>query len=319
MRSLPFLTFVPFLLAGCSGAPDSDLLGAPGPVTSTDDAGADTGADVVLLPDVGPCSAGSCGLTVPAGFRVVTYADTRKDACPQGTSTLDVVVDPVAGDGTCGCACNVTVQPDCNKGGIARGYDFYTNTAACNSTGYALAAGGGACGTFGGNTLQLGNHISSTPPGPTGGACSFDAKPDTSKVKAKEARLCDAPPDCAGALCSAGRVCIAQDGDVACPKAFATRTLVGAAPKVACEACGACTLEATCTGTLSLFSDSACAQGQLDLPADGQCAARPSAANGKLYASYSYKGTAKAGCAGTPPTSKATVGLDKPTTVCCAN
>jgi hypothetical protein len=191
---------------------------------------------------------------------------------------------------------------------------------ACNSTGYALTAGGGACGTFGGSTLQLGNHISTTAPAATGGACSYDPKADTSKVKATEGRLCDAPPGCAGTLCSAGRVCIAQDGDVACPSGFANKTVVGAAPKVACEACGACAVEATCTGTLSLFSDGACAQGQLDLPADGQCAVRPSAANGKLYSSYSYKGTVKAaGCAGTAPASKATVGLDKPTTVCCAN
>jgi hypothetical protein len=319
MRSFPYFTIVSFLLAGCSGAPDSDLLGPTGPDTNTGDAGADTGSDVVMLPDAGPCNAGSCGLTVPAGFRVVGFADSRKDACPQGATTLDLVADPIAADGACTCACNVTTQPDCTKGGIARGYDFYTSTAACNSSGYALTANGGACGTFGGSTLQLGTHVSSTPPPPTGGACSYDAKGDASKVKAKEVRLCDAPPSCAGSLCSAGRVCVAQDGDVACPKEFATKTLVGA-PKVACEACGACTLEAACTGTLSLFSDGACAQGQLDLPADGQCAARPSAANGKLYSSYSYKGTVKAaGCAGTAPASKATVGLEKPTTVCCAN
>jgi len=320
MRSPTLLLLAPLLLAACSGAPDSELFGPSGSNPSSDDAGTDTGADVVVLPDAGPCTPSSCGLTVPTGFRLVGYADSRKDACPQGTSTRDVVADPVAGDGTCSCACNVTTQPDCTKGGIARGYDFYTNSVACNSTGYALTANGGACGTFGGSTLQLGTHISSTPPPAAGGACSYDAKADPSKVKAKEARLCDAPPQCGAALCSAGRVCVAQDGDVACPKEFANKTLVGAAPKIACDACGACAVEATCTGTLSLFTDGACAQGQLDLPADGQCAARPSAANGKLYSSYAYKGTVKtAACAGTAPASKAMVDLDKPITVCCAN
>lgn len=320
MRSLPLLALLPLVLAACSGAPDTDLFASPGVVPPVDDdAGADAGADVAVLPDAGPCTSEACGLTVPSGFRVVAYAASRKDACPKGTTTRDVVADPVASDGTCSCACNITTQPDCSKGGIARGYDFYNSTIACNSTGYALNANGGACGTFGGNTLQLGNHISTAAPGPTGGACSYDATSDATKVTAKEARLCDAPAGCAGALCSAGNVCVAQDGDVACPAAFAKKTLVGAAPKVTCGACGAsCTVDATCTGTLSLFSDGACTNDKLDLPADGQCAARPSAANGKLYSSYAYKGTVKAACAGTAPPSAATVGLDKPVTVCCA-
>jgi hypothetical protein len=104
-------------------------------------------------------------------------------------------------------------------------------------------------------------------------------------------------------------------GSQSCPSGYPARHLVGTDVSYTCSACP-CTVNATCEGTMQLFTDGMCMMGQKDIPADGMCHAGPGNAS---YNSYKYVGTVKsqacqAGPA-PPPSGLALVGEE---TVCCA-
>lgn len=303
------------VVAACGGAADTSLLGDGGGGGGGGDGGG--GTDGVAPEGGGNCDVSKCA-NVPAGFRVVSMVDPNA-ACPNGFDTSDLVTAPVASDGACTCACNVTTQPDCNTGPITRSLDQGT-TPTCNYQATTFQANGGACSPIN-NTLYLSYpHYATNAPPPSGGSCQYDATVDTQKITSSKARLCAPPTSCPGAVCTGANVCVAQDGDVACPGDFPKKTLVGTSASADCSACGgSCSVAGQCTGTLSFFTDQACTQGKVDFTADGTCGANPSS-SGTGYTYYQWTGSVKgATCGGTAPTSTATAKLDGETTVCCKN
>jgi len=296
---------------GCGGAEDSPLL--DGGSSATDSGG---GGDVITTPDTGnPCDVAKCA-TIPSGFHAVRLADANA-SCPSNWTSMNAVTNPAAPDGTCTCSCNVTQNPSCNSGQIFRYLDD-TMGPTCGTQASTLPANGGNCAQIG-NTLYLNHgHYEVNPPPAQGGACTYDAKLDSNKVTATPTLVCAPPASCQGAICDGGAVCVASDGDVACPSDFPTKTLVGQSATATCGACaGACLTTGTCTGTLSFFTDQQCQAGKVDFTANAVCASNPASTTTPYY-SYLYKGQLQTStCAGQAPPSAATASLDQPRTVCC--
>ena len=302
--------FVAFA-AACGGAPDDPLIGDDGGVTTSDSSVNDGSGGDAPVTDTGTCAI-TCA-TIPDGFRPVRLADGK--ACPSNWTTTPVVGSPVAGDGTCTCGCNVTQAPSCEGGDITR-YGDQTANATCATQATTVVATA-AC-TYLGEYLQLYfSHYLVSPPPAQGGTCEFDSATDTSKITSTTGLLCEPPTSCAGQICNGGAVCVAQDGDVACPSGFATKTLVGASTNATCGACtGTCTPTTTCNGKLAFFTDANCTQGEVDQSADGTCDANGSADVYVDYAMFTPAPTTPT-CGGTPTPPTAVTSLTSPTTVCC--
>jgi hypothetical protein len=319
MRKLIFISFsiIGGVLA-CSGADTVDVLS---PSANNPDNGVDGSTADGSQPKTdggNACDPSKCNINVPQGWKLATASKDRTAACPDGWKTTDVVADPVADPAACSCGCNVTQQPDCPGGAVTRNLDPGTNTCSQAATTLQVT-GGGLCDPFNNFFIMLqGKAYQTIPPKAKGGACQFDAKADTSKVKTVDGRVCEPPPSCQGDICKMAQICVMQDGDVACPSDFSNKRLIGAAPKVECAACsGPCDVKGDCSGTLSMYTDKTCTQGKIDFTADGNCDPAPNG-NNLQYQAASYTGAVKnAGCAQTPPTSAPTVKLDQPMTVCC--
>lgn len=311
MKSLLALGFAfCFVGVACGGASDSPLQGSDGG-NNGGDSGNGGGGDGG---NVGPCDA-KCGVNVPNGFTLMLPLQDRAKNCPNNFPSHDVVGDPMVAADACSCSCNVSQMPDCSQGSIFRNYDL-SNSPMCNGMARTLMAKPG-CNFLQNPVQPNGTHYSANMP-PTGGSCSFDAKAADNKLVARQARLCDVPANCQGAVCGAQNVCVTTMGDVACPMTFPNKTLVGSSAHIECSACGACELEASCSGTLSLFTDQNCTTQKTDYPVDGTCNTN-SVAN-TAFLSFSYTGkVAKAGCGGPTPTSMGTAALEMPQTVCCTN
>src|SRR5947209_19440208 len=146
-----FLGSAVAIAVACGGADESPLLDAG---TTGDDGGAGTDGN---SKDVSPLDVANCEptcATIPQGFRAVRLADA-KTTCPNGWASLDGVTNPVAASDACSCSCNITQQPDCSTGKIARALDD-TTSATCGTAATTFVATGSAC-TGIGNTLVL-NH-----------------------------------------------------------------------------------------------------------------------------------------------------------------
>ena len=298
------------IAASCGGAADDPLLDSDGGSTSNDastgDAISDGKSDGAQTCDV------TC-VTVPDGFRPVRLGGS---SCPQSWTSTSVVSSPTAGDGTCTCACNVTQPPSCYGGDILR-YGDQLTTATCTTQASTIQATQ-ACTALGIAIELLYDHYQVDPPPPQGGTCEFDSTSDSTKVTTTSGMLCEPPSSCAGEICDGGGVCVAQDGDVACPTAFPTKTLVGTSVAAQCGACGGtCTPQTTCDGTLEFFSDSACTMDETDQTADGVCKDNPDLNAGPFYYSEFVPAPTTPTCQGTPTPPTATLQLNSPTTVCC--
>jgi hypothetical protein len=311
MRSFFAFVFFASVAAACSGAGDNPLGGGGGGGGSDGGGGGDGGGGSDS--GLGPCDA-KCGVNVPNGFKLVAASPDRQQACPQGWTSHDVVGGAMLMDGACSCACNVSQQPTCSTGSIMRSLDQGTNPS-CGTPATTITLTGQACSTLPSYISAYGSHYSATLE-PAGGACSWDTKPDPQKLMAREARMCDVPDNCQGAVCGAKNVCVVTDGDLACPMTFPVKSLIGASASIECTACAACKLQATCTGTLSLYTDYQCMAGKTDYPVDGSCNKNPSQ-NTNFFA-FGFQGSlGKTDCSGPAPTSTGTAKLQQPQTLCC--
>lgn len=301
--------FGALLVAACGGAPDSGLLGGDGGATDgTPGDGATDGAsgDSATNCDVTRCAA------IPAGFHPLRLSD-GKAPCPGDWTSTPVVASPVAADGTCTCDCNVTKAPTC--GDITR-YGDVTTTPSCTAQ-LTTFPSQTTCTAINGSLYLQYYHYQVTALPAQGGACEFDAHTDTSKVTSTSMLLCQPPDKCVGEICG-GDVCVAQDGDVACPAGFPTKTLVGASASATCGTCGGtCAPKTTCGGTLGFYTDAQCTQGEVDFPTDATCDANNDI-NAGPFTYYELKPTTSTPtCGGTPTLPTATTSLDTPSTVCC--
>ncbi len=313
MRSAVIFLASSTIVLACGGV-DGGIIGGDDDSGGGNSDGGGGGNDARPIEGGPNCDISKCA-AAPDGFHAVRPAGA-KATCPDGWASAVVVSNPIVGDGACTCGCNVTTPPTCNTGDITRYLDG-TGTATCGTQGYTFPAAS-ACTAMGVALYLNQYHYSVTGPAAVGGVCAFDATPDTSKVTSTASQLCAPPTSCPGAICNDnGPVCVAQDGDVACPPAFPTKTVVGASATADCSACsGACAVSATCSGKFSTFTDGACSMNEVDFTADGTCVANPTSNVGPYYY-YEYAGSvASAACKGSA-TSTGTGKLDGTSTVCC--
>jgi hypothetical protein len=258
-----------------------------------------------------------CPDPVPAGWVRVGYAPDRSTPCPSGFIQADITTDAVLQADACVCGnCQVTTQPSCDSGEIKT---YNTSPSGnCKEAGVTFAnSPAGQCA----NILQDGSAISpessfgATPPPPVGGACSRAALLDTSKIQWAEGRLClPMATTCDSEVCAgipSFSECVLADGDNQCPAPFSTRYVTGTDDNVKCEACG-CTLNSTCQGTLTLYTDKTCTAGGFELSVDGLC--YPLNSNTSYY-TYKYTGEVKLIKCADAPTIKAN--FIPAQTICC--
>lgn len=312
MRWLFPSVFAASILVACSGAGDNPLAGDGGNNGNVDSGGGGSDGGGTADAGLGPCDA-KCGINVPNGFKLVAMVD-RNAACPQGFAQHDVVAEPKLTDGACSCSCNVAQKPTCSTGTVLRTTD-QTVSPACNVNATTITLTGQNCSTLPQAITASGSHYAATL-APSGGACTWDGKADPQKLTTRDSRTCDVPANCQGSVCGAKSICVATDGDLACPPTFPAKTLIGASAGIECSACGACKLEATCGGTLSLFTDFQCNTGKTDYPVDGSCNKNP-AQNVTFYA-FGFQGSlGKSDCSGPAPMAAGTAKLVQPQTLCC--
>lgn len=266
-----------------------------------------------------PC-AGSpedCATPVPTGWQRVGYAGNRTNSCTAGFTALDLLADPEALTDACSCAadCTITEQPDCSKGAVAISHGTSLN---CDSSGPEfLNANPGGCNDDIDPSFFLYKSIKATPPPPIGGACAIAGAANSDGVSSTEARVC-VPEDaaCEADLCGTEGLfteCILTKGAKQCPDGpYSVRHRLGTAPNLTCSACG-CSLGATCTGTLTLYSDATCTGTSTTRPVNDTCVQ----STGTSVGSYTYTGAVEAlTCAPAGP-SKPTLKMSNPQTVCC--
>jgi hypothetical protein len=321
-------------LASCSLTTSLDGYSGGGGATGDDggttaDGGTTTTDDGGLLGDsalvVDGCDSTGC-FDMPPGFSLVAFGASAKGAaCPAGFGTpTDTVEGPTFSNGACTCACTTGTAPSCPSGTLTGGYDTdgsgmcgstttpIPNPTVCNTTGFL--------GPFATN-----NEHSYSPPAATGGTCNASATKDSSKLSYdSQGRVCEATtlPQCGTKVCPPAAaapfgVCIASDGDVACPSLFPNKHLVGTSASFTCGSGCGCSATASCQGKLEYFDTADCSGGvSFTLTVDGTC--RSTATDGGTFGSHKYTAFAPAniGCSKSGSSSPSAT-LNNTTTVCC--
>jgi hypothetical protein len=278
-----------------------------------------------------PGGSGPSCLAVPAGWSLVAFSASQAAPCPAGFDTRGDVVEGPSAAGACGCgACSVTTPPTCTSGPLPVSYDYDTTPTA--GTCYMTASPSplsnsppGACLT----DIYQGDYSSydaryDAPPA-SGGACAAPGVSNSGGVMyAGRDRVCEssspASAGCMGNVCrpmvSGGyQACVAIAGEAACPPGpLAVAHYVGASAAATCPDCG-CAVTATCSGTITLYTDAACKKAGTSL-ATGVC----KFVGNQAYKAYVYAGGSpqKVACQATPSSAGPVVSLVSETTVCCA-
>jgi len=261
----------------------------------------------------------------------VAFSASQAAPCPAGFDTSGDVVEGPSAAGACSCgACSVTSPPTCTAGPVPVSYDYDTTAAA--GTCYMTASPSplsnsppGACLT----DIYQGDYSTydaryDAPPA-SGGACAAPGVSNAGGVTyAGRDRVCEssspASAGCTGNVCrpmvSGGyQACVAIAGDAACPSGpLSVAHHVGASAQATCPDCD-CTVTAACSGTITLYTDTACKKGGTSL-ATGVC----QFVGDEAFKAYVYTGASpqKVACQATPPSSGPVVSLVSEATVCCA-
>ncbi len=308
------------------GHPDATAPGNPIPDASND-------APKAVPPPPGACpnDAAPC-IGVPSGWTLVAFAPAQASPCPTGFETApsqDLVEGPSAAN-ACSCgACTVTQQPSCAAGAINVMYDE-DFSGTCGTVAMPSPLGNspaGACGT----DIYQGSYatfdVKYAAPPPSGGTCTapgmasgngavtYASRDRLCQPNSAQAENCDAgfcQPDLSGPYAG----CIEAPGDVACPPGpLSVAHKVGTSASVSCADC-ACVVSGTCSGTLTLYTDTACKKAPYAISTD-VCVSVSSAAT---YKAYQYTGgkTKTVTCEAAAPGAAQNVALAGEQTVCCA-
>ena len=299
------------LLAGGCLFPDLGLLeGGDGGLDATTDAPADASVDVLgdigEIPDVAlPGCDGACG--APAGFTPVLFALDQKTSCPTGTTTLNGAADPSLG-AACACDCKVTQPPSCLP--MVFTHEIGDTQNACSSVSSYLPTLDGGCTDAGATGLHAYWSIA-PPPVTAAGTCTSTPADNPSAASATASRLClDTTCQATCAATTGFMTCFVASGDVSCPNGLTAHHAGNIA--VSCGSCSSCSVGGSCGGTVTLYSDNACASKLSAIGVDGGCAATNGTTLGSLRYSPSIVGQT---C--TPGTTTGSVSLQQELTVCC--
>jgi len=252
----------------------------------------------------------ACALTPPAGFTVVALAGDRSAGCGDGLVAIDLVTDPVAAAAACTCgSCAVTATPSCNTGSFSNFYD--EGGGACGSVSANVRPANTGCNTDDGFFVSHARAGVPPPSGPT--ACTAPVTPHANEVTSKPIRVCAPKPGADDCVCKAAapyRKCLRAPGDVSCPASAPNKKLAGTRVTAVCGTCP-CTATATCTGTVTFYSDNGC-MNVIATINEKECKTTPDGAN---FSSLRWNGTAAVACnVAKAPTAAA---LTEPTTICC--
>jgi hypothetical protein len=279
-----------------------------------------------------PCSKSAAGcVAVPAGWSLVAFAPGQASSCPTGfdaSPSQDVVEGPSA-PGGCSCdTCSVSQPPSCAAGSIAVTYDS-TTVGVCDKTANPSPLGNSPAGSCGTDLFQ-GDYssyvIQYAAPPPSGGSCTAHGVPTPSALTyASRDRVC-APDSPKAASCDGGTchpdlsgpyaACIAAPGAVACPPGpLSVQHEVGTSGSFSCADC-ACSVTSSCSGTLTLYTDTACKKGPYAI-STGVCVGISSAATYRAY-QYTAGSPTNIGCQAGAPGAAQSVTLTGPQTICCA-
>jgi hypothetical protein len=287
-------------------------------------------------PESGPTVSDSCTnvtgpcVAVPSGWTLVAFAPAQSAACPAGfdaAPSQDVFEGPNAAT-ACSCGgCTVTQDPTCAAGSIAVHFDS-DSSQTCGSVANPSPLSNSPAGTCLTDIYQ-GSYaiydVQYTAPAPSGGVCSAPGVPNGNAVTyASKDRICQLndpqAASCANGACkpvlSGSYVaCIASPGHVACPAGpLSVAHDVGSSASFTCADC-ACSIAATCSGTLTLYSDSSCNATGVSV-ATGVCTGVSRAS----VKAYKYVGAAPmgVGCMAGAPGGAQNVALSGEQTICCA-
>jgi hypothetical protein len=224
----------------------------------------------------------------------------------------------------------VTTPPSCATGALSGYYDY--NTTAYAGTCYApdempLLSNDppGTCLTDVHQGPYTTFDVRYNAPAPTGGVCSAPGVPNSGALTySARDRVCApnnvAAMNCSGTSCSPSltasyEACIVAPGNVACPPGpYTVAHEVGSSGSFSCADC-ACKITSTCSGTLTLYTDTNCQKGAYPI-ATGVCV---DASGSGTFEAYEYKASppTKVSCqAGAPGAGN--IALVDPETVCCA-
>jgi hypothetical protein len=307
-----------------AGVKDSG--GAPrpydgGPMTSLHDAGTDA-CD-------GSSACDQPAIDVPAGWSLVAFATMQAASCPAGfddVAPTDVIEGPTAA-GACSCgACQITTAPTCASGVVNVTYDNANSAYAgtCNQVANPSPLSNSPAGTCLTDIYQ-GSYatydVRYAAPAPSGGACNAPGVKNTGGITyAGRDRLCTVAASCSGAACGANlpapyQACIAADGDVACPAGpWSAAHHVGTSTSFDCASC-TCAVSATCSGTLTLYTDKTCTKSPYAVSTD-VCVGISSSAT---FTAYKYAGAApkNVACQVTGTPAMPDLALVGEQTICC--
>lgn len=293
-----------------------------------------------------PCTTANGCYVIPAGgWQLVPFATYTSTApsCPTGFTNAppNNLVEGPNLSSLCSCGTCSVMGPATCTGAVSDFYDIRFGGGAAGSCGTAgmpaqnSNSPAGQCGTdlYNGGTgigdLSYKNlDLKYVTPTTVTGQCTSKGTATTSPSYAETDRSCTADNaqsgGCNGNQCTPGfaspfQVCVAKTGVQTCPGApFTAQHLVGTSVTFTCTDCG-CGVTGTCSGgTMKLFTDNACKNGELDVPADGTC--HDPSAGSDSYGSYQYVANAPSNvsCQSSGSSDPQNATLANEQTICCA-
>jgi hypothetical protein len=270
-------------------------------------------------------------VVVPSGWSLVALASAQTAACPGGfdvAPSQDLFEGPSAAGG-CSCSdCTVTQPPTCAAGAINVLYDTdFSGTCGTVAKPSPLSnSPAGACLT----DIYQGSYalydVNYAAPPPSGGACSAPGIANAASVTySSKDRVCQLndpqAASCVSGICKPDvsgsyAACIASPGHVACPSAtLSVAHYLGSDASFTCADCP-CSFTGTCSGTLTLYTNTMCTTGAYAISTD-VCVGISSRST---FNAYKYAGgkAMVSGCKAGAPAAPENIALAGEQTVCCA-
>lgn len=287
----------------------------------------------------GPCDGAPGCVSVPLGWSLVAFAPDQTTGCPAGFTTPTNLVESPNAASACTCgSCGVTGQPSCASGTVGVYYDYVgLGAGACGTPGMVPQLNNdpaGACGS--GSDVYHGDYsrfdVAYVPPPSTGGSCSAPGSGSGKVTYGARDRTCvpssAQSAGCYGSLCAPSlsspySACIMQSGTTTCPPGpLGVLHLAGTGASFGCSDCS-CSVSATCTGSITLYTDSKCTKPGVTIPANGSCnriSSLPNSANTTTFGAYIYTPDPPASvqCTASGSSSAENVALQNTVTICCA-
>jgi hypothetical protein len=274
------------------------------------------------VPDSAPLPPGACPGTskcvvVPDGWSLASLAPQGRPGCSEGFGSPEDLLLATDGLG-CTCTCTQKTPGSCAAAGATTTFRDYPALGCNASTStYTLNVLDGGCGSATFATTPA-VRVPTPPAGPA--TCAADAGPTplrSGQSCLAQGASCSDGGICAGALPANLRLCIMQNGDVACPDGYEKKFLSGTATANDTRKCGTCTCtpDNDCDSpVLDVFTGPGCTQNTVRVPASGSCTATDA---GITYASYRYSGKAPGCHPSVPPLLDGGVTIETPRTLCC--